>query len=204
MIFLFSGTPGSGKSLHIASMLYWRLKNKKFCIANFEFNSEKCKKNADFIYLDNNSLNPEVLKNYSVEYFKKHKFKEGAITLVIDECQLLFNSREWNKKGRFEWLSFFSQHRKYGFDVFLICQFDMMIDRQIRSLIEYEYIHRKVGNFGFLGKFLSFLMGGKLFVAVKVWYPLKEKIGSEFFHAKKRFYQLYNSYDDFKSNVQEE
>jgi zona occludens toxin len=42
------------------------------------------------------------------------------------------------------------------------------------------------------------MMGGKLFVSVKVWYPLKEKIGSEFFHARKRYSQLYTSYDDFK------
>lgn len=38
----------------------------------------------------------------------------------------------------------------------------------------------------------------KRFVSVKVWYPLKETIGSEFFHARKRYSQLYNFYDDFK------
>lgn len=198
MIYLYSGTPGSGKSLHVAEVLYYRLRFKKFCIVNFNFDYKKCKCDKNnFVYLDNEFLDPQILKNYSQEYFKTHKFSEGAITLVIDECQLLFNAREWNQSGRSEWLSFFTQHRKYGYDIVLVCQFDLMIDRQIRSLIEYEYIHRKVSNFGLYGKIISLFFGGKLFVAVKVWYPLKEKIGSEFFRAKKKYYQLYNSYDDF-------
>ena len=40
--------------------------------------------------------------------------------------------------------SHFSQHRKLGYRVILIAQFDRMLDRQIRSVLEYEYIHRKV------------------------------------------------------------
>lgn len=197
MIYLYSGTPGSGKSLHVASLLYWKLRAKKMCIANFNFNAAKCKKNPEFVYIDNEKMNPDCLKKMSFDYFKSHKFKEGAITLIIDECQLLFNAREWNKKGRSEWLSFFTQHRKYGYDIILICQFDLMIDRQIRSLIEYEFIHRKVSNFGLFGKIFSLFFGGNLFVSVKVWYPLKEKVGSEFFRAKKFYYKLYDSYSDF-------
>lgn len=51
--------------------------------------------------------------------------------------------------------------------------------------MEYEWIHRKCSNFGVAGKLLGVLFGGKLFVAVKVWYPMKEKVGSEFFVYKK-------------------
>ena len=78
-----------------------------------------------------------------------------------------------------------------------MAQFDKMLDRQIRALIEYECIHRKVSNFGIWGKIFSLFAGGKLFVCVKVWYPMKEKVGSEFFRAKKKYYQLYDSYADF-------
>ena len=56
-----------------------------------------------------------------------------------------------------------------------------MIDKQIRSLIEYEYIHRKVSNFGVVGKVMSMVTFGKLFCAVKMWYPLNERLGAEFF-----------------------
>ena len=71
-----------------------------------------------------------------------------------------------------------------------------MLDRQVRSLIEYEYIHRKVSNIGWRGWFLSLVMfaPGSLFVKVKVWYPMKEKVGSEFYRCQKKYYSLYDTF----------
>lgn len=200
MIALFSGTPGSGKSLDIAQIIYYRVRfGDRRVICNFDINLDKIKKphKEIFTYVPNDKLNPKKLIEISKDYFKNHKFKEGRILLIIDECQLLFNAREWNSSGRSEWLSFFTQHRKYGYDVFLVAQFDGMVDRQIRSLIEYNYIHRKVSNFGIGGKLLSLFGGGKLFVCVKVWYPLNQKVGSEWFRASKKYYQIYDTYNTF-------
>lgn len=200
MIFLYSGTPGSGKSLHQASNCWWRLRMGKPVIANYAINTSAIKKcRGQFLEVDNDQLTPALLISYANEFFKSHPFKEGSIHLYIDEAQLLFNAREWNVIGRAEWLQFFTQHRKYGFDVFLIAQFDRMLDRQIRSLIEYEVIHRKVSNFGLKGKIFSLLAGGNLFVAVKMWYPLKEKVGAEFFKFHKRYARLYDSYKNFSN-----
>lgn len=202
MIYLYSGTPGSGKSLHQASIIEAWLRLGKPVIANYSIAThliKKCKGN--FTEVNIFELTPEYLKEYSINYFKEHSFKEGTIRLFIDESQLIFNSRDWGQKGRKEWLEFFTQHRKYGYDIFLIAQFDRMLDRQIRSLIEYEVIHRKVSNFGLRGKILSLLCGGKLFVSVKVWYPMKEKTGAEFFKYSRRLAALYNSYQDFSQDV---
>ena len=86
-------------------------------------------------------------------------------------------------------------HRHYGYDIILVAQFDRMIDRQIRSLIEYEYIHRKVSNYGFRGWFIcAVMLSPRLFISVKVWCPMKEKVGSEFFKCKKKYYSLYDTY----------
>lgn len=198
MIYLYSGTPGSGKSLHTASVIYWALKRGDPVIANFTINQDKIKrKKGEFVEKDNFSLTPDFLINYAMNYFNGNRVKEGKLLLVIDECQLIFNAREWNIQGRAEWLSFFTQHRKFGYDIILVAQFDRMIDRQIRSLIEYEIVHRKVSNFGLKGKFLSIVMGGNVFVAVKVWYPMKERTGAEFFHARKKYYSLYDTYNMF-------
>lgn len=197
MIFLYSGTPGSGKSLHQADRIYYHLKFNRPVIANYEINTSLFKKKVPFLFIPNNELKPDKLIEISKEYFKNHRFKEGALSLYIDECQLLFNAREWAQSGRQEWLSFFTQHRKYGYDIYLVAQFDRMIDRQIRSLIEYEYVHRKVSNFGKFGKVINLLTGGGLFVSVEVWYPLHEVIGHEFFHYKKLYGKLYNSYNTF-------
>lgn len=198
MIYLYSGTPGSGKSLHTSRVIYWTLKRGYPVIANFCINTGKIKKaKGEFREVTNDSLTPKHLIDYAMEYFHGERVKEGKILLVIDECQLIFNAREWNIKGRNEWLSFFTQHRKFGYDVILVAQFDRMIDRQIRALIEYEQIHRKVSNFGIKGKILSAFCLGNLFVSVKVWYPMKEKVSSDFFIAHKKYYSLYDTFGMF-------
>lgn len=200
MIYLYSGTPGSGKSLHTARTLYFQLFKGWPAVCNFDFATNKIKRRklGKFVYLPNDQLTPQFLTDFSTQYFSRHPFKEGRILLCIDECQLMFNAREWDAKGRKEWLSFFTQHRKYGYDIILIAQFDRMVDRQIRSLIEYEQIHRKVSNFGVWGKILSLLSFGSLFVSVKVWYPMKEKVGQEFFKAQRKYYSLYDTYKHFE------
>lgn len=200
MIYLYSGTPGSGKSLHQARIIKNRLQYGRPVIANFDFAVEKIKRcKGEFIVKYNDELTPEFLIRYSRHYFKEqgHKFKEGELWVLIDEAQLLFNAREWSAVGRAAWMKFFTQHRKYGYDVFLIAQFDRMLDRQLRSLIEYEYVHRKVSNFGIWGKIFNALAGGGLFVCVKVWYPMKERVGAEWFKYRRKYADLYDSYKDF-------
>ena len=136
MITLYSGTPGAGKSLHLASRLYhWMQFRNAPIIGNFSCDFSSIKKpKGHFLNIDNSDLTPERLlwfsKNYS-EYVGR-KVKEGEILLVIDEAQLLFNSREWVKTDRAEWCAFFTQHRKLGYEVVLVAQFDRMLDRQIR------------------------------------------------------------------------
>lgn len=199
MISLYSGTPGSGKSLDVARFIYDSRFGKHFIVCNFDISDSMKKKLGDrFIYVDNAHLNPEFLLKFSKIVSEKlgRKIKENDIRLIIDEAQLLFNAREWQKEDRNKWLSFFTQHRKYGYNITLVAQFDRMLDRQVRSLIEYEYIHRKVSNYGWRGKLLSFWTGNRLFIAVKVWYPMKEKVGSEMFVCRKKYYSLY---DTFKS-----
>ena len=201
MITLYSGTPGAGKSLHLASRLYNRIEHVRSpIIGNFQANFESIRKpKGAYLYMDNADLTPERLIWFSQNYgaYKGRHVKEGEILLVIDECQLLFNSRDWGKGDRSAWLSFFTQHRKLGYEVILIAQFDRMIDRQIRSLIEYEWVHRKVSNFGTPGKIMSAFCLGRLFVAVKVWYPLKEKVGSEFYTYRKKHAAIYDTFAMF-------
>lgn len=197
MVSLYSGTPGSGKSLHCArTIINWSRLGYPV-VGNFTVDLSKYKR-ADFTYCPNHEMTPEFLIKLSQEKVGS-KPKEGSILLVIDECQLLFNAREWQQSGRAQWLSFFTQHRKLGYDIILIAQFDRMVDRQIRSLIEHEYIHRKMSNFGWQGKILSLIFGGKTFIAVKMWYPLHERLGSEIFHARKWMYSVYDTYAAFGS-----
>lgn len=199
MIYLFSGTPGSGKSLDMARCILEDLKVNKPVICNFPINLYgKLQKKSDlFHFWSNDYLDPKKLVEFSASYFKDHKFKEGAICLYIDESQLLFNCRCWNQKGRADWNAFFTNHRHFGFDVVLVAQFDRMIDRQIRSLIEIEVIHRKVNNMGWKGFFVrTVLMAPTLFVRISIYYPLKERLSSTFYRYDSKYSKIYDSYSN--------
>ena len=82
MIYLYSGTPGSGKSLHAAQQIYEALHVKKrLVITNFPVNSYYSRfgkdksiinKYSDLIVTNNQELHPEWLKFKSAEWFKLH------------------------------------------------------------------------------------------------------------------------------------
>lgn len=203
MIELYSGTPGSGKSLHVAKIIWERLRMYNcVIIGNFYVNQNTVKKRkGTYIYVDNSRLYPERLIKFAIRYarHKGRRLKEDELYLFIDEAQLLFNSRDWQLIKTSGWVSFYSQHRKLGFYIGLIAQFDRMLDRQIRSLVENEIKHRKVSRAGLFGKLLGFLTGDNLFIYIKIWYPMKQKVYSEFFLGTKKVYDLYDSYGLFQT-----
>lgn len=161
MIFLYSGTPGSGKTLHaVKDMLTFNRKGWPV-IANFNLNSASLRNAENVHWLTNALLNPKMLEVFAKDYWKRNggAVKENRILLVIDEAQLVFNAREWQKNKN--WIGFFTQHRKMGFQIILIAQSREMIDKQIRALFEYEYKHRVLMNAGIIGILVSLFLGSK-------------------------------------------
>ncbi len=196
MIYLYSGTPGSGKSLHLAKDILFRLRRGGTVIANFTCNEKIVgKREGDFIYKDNSDLTPAYLVGYAIKHHKKGR--EGQTLLVIDECSVMFNSREYGKKDRMEWIKFFQMHRHFGYNVILCAQTDRLIDRQIRAFVEYDIKHRKMNNFGFVGMLFS-LFRLPMFAAVTYWYGVKERIGVDFFMYRKLYGRFYDSYAMFE------
>lgn len=199
MIHLYSGTPGSGKSLHTARDIRDALRVRKMpVIANFDVNHSLRNYDRLFTYLPNDRLEPSFLEDFARKWFAGRKVREDSILLVIDEAQLVFNSRAWQHGQRMEWIQFFSQHRHFGYKVVLIAQFDRMIDRQIRSLIEIETNHRKLGNFGMKGLILSLPFRGRLFLGVSYYYGLKEKVGTCWLLPRRAYFKVYDSYNRFE------
>ncbi|HBF9225106.1 TPA: hypothetical protein KO270_003874 [Clostridioides difficile] len=196
MIYFYSGTNGSGKSLHTARIIYNRLFiQKKDVIANFGINMDiynSKKKKGRFFYVNNVDLTPKLLKDYARKIHIPGK--EGQTLVVIDECSLKFSPRRFNDKDRLFWLEFFDQHRHFGFDFILISIKDRKIDRQIRDILEYDVVHRKVNRFKFL-KFFPI----SVFIAVYTWYGVNVKDHSEFFIYRKKWGKFFDSYKDFNS-----
>lgn len=75
-------------------------------------------------------------------YRDKGGFSEGEGLLLLDECQLVFNARKWEKN--FDWIVFFTQHRKLHWNVALIAHSIEMVDSQVRPLAEYASTFRNM------------------------------------------------------------
>lgn len=199
---LYSGTPGSGKSLHAAKRIINTLRGGKTVIANFPINLDYFKnrhgrmpkKLGKFEYIQNSELTVKFLKKYSLE--KLEHFKESQCLVVIDECAVLFNPRT-ALKDRQDWVTFLSQHRKYGYDILLISQSDQLIDRQIRPMIETEFKHRALSNYGIWGWLLSYIIG-KWFWVNTYWYGCRMRLGSDCFRMNKKQAKIYDSFRLFE------
>lgn len=197
---LYSGTPGSGKSLHAAKRIVNTLKGGHTVIANFPIDmnyfqrkGKMPKRLGKFEYIQNQDLTVKFLKEYSKNNFVH--FKESQALVVIDECAVLFNPRN-DRKDRMEWITFLTQHRKYGYDILLISQSDCLIDRQIRPMIETEYKHRAMSNYGVGGWLLSLIIG-KFFWVNEYWYGCRMKLSSDCFKLNKKQAKIYDSFKLF-------
>ena len=203
MIRLLSGTPGSGKSLHAAKMIVKLITGVKMdVIANFPIKMDVVtnygkKKSGKFTYVDNSDLTVQ----YLVDYHKANHVprKEAQTLVVIDEAGVMFNPRDYSTSDRPTWLKFMAQHRKFGYNIILIAQFDRQIDRQMRACIEYEVKHRKANNFGLIGLLLT-LVRIPLFVAVTKWYGTNERMGAQWFTFNKKYEEIYDTFAMFEKD----
>ena len=162
MIQIIQGTPGSGKSavatvdmleflqdggivacnydlvpgwqFHLADMLprvRWGIADRNEVASSYWRRAFKIGTH-DTIY----QLSEKLREIAPDRIDKRGRIKEGTGRLYLDEAQFLFNSREWANNSGF--IEFFTQHRKLGWDIYLIAHAEDMIDKQIRRLIEYE------------------------------------------------------------------
>lgn len=226
MITFYTGTPGSGKSYHLAERCRMILLHQNCnIIANFDINLEnvaltwrgwwkqriteltkgkiKFRKynkkplKGHFHYWTNPEITPEHLLDFARVHHKRRK--EGQTLVIIDEAGIIFNCRQFSSSDRQNWCDFFAKHRHYGFDFILATQFDRQVDKQIRMCVEFETIHRKLRNYKFLGWLLSMLAGGNIFVAKQYWYASRDKmvINADFMRYTPRISSLYDTYADF-------
>lgn len=171
MIEVQQGTPGSGKSAAAVARAILHLRKGGVVAANFSlvdgWADEVAKRSflsrfspsyrynlASSLYrrfyrVDSisaiRSINPRAESVGS--YADKGKYSEGNGLLLLDEAQLVFNSRKWDKN--MDWIEFFTQHRKLGWNVILISHTIEMIDSQIRPLAEYESRFRNMQKLKF-------------------------------------------------------
>lgn len=205
---VYTGTPGSGKSAHAAREIRNALTGYKYprpVLANFELGKDApipADVRDNYIYMPNEDMSSGKITDFCNEYWdSKSFFKEDYILLVIDECQLLFNSRRWSDKSRMSYLEFLSQSRKYGVRVLLIAQSAKMIDNQFRMLIETEHNHRRISSMGLVGGAVSLLTLGRLRMVVSYLYQTNERLGMSLFMPGTRDFKMYNTYAMFNKQL---
>ena len=198
MVNVYTGTPGSGKSLHCASMIIFLLKHGHRVICNFPINTDIIKKRFqnNFYFIPDSELTPHYLFEFAKAFH--NEMKEDQTYIIIDEAQRLFPiDRVYNMRR--QWEEFFQLHRHYGFSIILVTQNLSYINKGIRIQTEYEVKHRKINNYGFGGLILT-LLHIPLFVALTYWQGTREKIYSDFFLFRRKYGKLYNTFANFDTS----
>ena len=92
LIYVYSGTPGSGKSAHLASDIRFQLNRRqpRLVLANFDLAPDApVKQRETFAYVPNARLDAHDVAYTCQKWWETHDFKEESIWLCIDECQML-------------------------------------------------------------------------------------------------------------------
>ncbi|HEV3318250.1 MAG TPA: zonular occludens toxin domain-containing protein [Solirubrobacteraceae bacterium] len=127
---------------------------------------------------------------------------EGRADMVLDECHRWLNSRMWDSgigmskdeatRARLKLVAFFSAHRHYGYNVYLITQNLENIDKQIRTLFEYRVSLKNLRRVKVLG---MPLFPVNVFVALRFWNDTaKTKISVSSFGLDKSIANLYSTH----------
>lgn len=160
MINLYTGTPGSGKSLHLVSLLLFDFKhnhNNLKVVTNVCFDLSPYAPEGAVTVKDVFDLDPSWLCDFALTHCAGSRPAPNEFLLIIDESQQIFGSREWRSVNRRAWLDFFSVHRHFGFNVILVAQSPKMLDCQIRGICETDTIHFQPAH---IAKFLDLLTFG--------------------------------------------
>lgn len=230
MIYFVNGRPGGGKSLFMAEKIYKKMKRGTNVIANFEINMDyfnKCRhseKLGKFIYVSNAEFTTQAYLNidprekkfsyidglwgFALNFHLNNKRKDRSVKehqtiLVLDECGIIFNSRTFSARDRLSWLDFFINHRKLGYDIYLIAQDEKQIDKQIREMFQKEIECRDVGKMKVFGKLLSLFAGGSLFVRITRDYTLMSGFSKKnaregaHYYTGRKYFRFYDSYKLF-------
>lgn len=195
MIKVYTGTPGAGKSLHATKVICSWLEEGKNVIANFPMLVDKIKKNnGRFFYQPNEKITVPYLMQFAQTMHEERK--EHQTLIVIDEASVKFNARTFMDEDRLDFLSFFAQHRHYGYEIIMITQNLHQIDRQIRDLSEIEVHHRNAKNF-WVYKLIPF----SLFIAIEKNLAVKDQNSSYFFTYSKYYGGLYDTFFEFNHKI---
>lgn len=159
MIYIITGKPGSGKTFFTSLDIRFWLREGYIVLSNIVVYPLTIRFLGKTLYSDVRDFEEKYFylnEDFEVEellYFSKEKLGnkiiEGKIKLVLDEVLTLITRRQYVEQGlKKKFIRFLTQHRKYGYDVYMISQSIKDIDGIIRSLVDinikYMYVHEVI------------------------------------------------------------
>ncbi len=139
-VYFITGKLGSGKSLQAVALMKRYIEDGKSVCTNIDLNLKylvgaKAKYVKAFRIPDH----PTSKDLLAVGRGNPGKEEENNGAMVLDECGIWFNSRNWNAKGRQDVINFMLMVRKLGWDVYFLVQNISVIDKQARDTLA-EYV----------------------------------------------------------------
>ena len=126
MLQVIAGIPGSNKTLYATSLAVKYMKKGRPVFTNYPV----CYRTIFGREYRTYKLTKKMLRD--------QVFPPGSI-LIIDEAQMWFNSRKFEQFSD-EDLLLFSQHRHFGYEMFLITQHPARLDKVIREICNIFWI----------------------------------------------------------------
>lgn len=150
MIIGFTGTPGSGKTYEAVEKILNNLMKGKIIYTNIDgmFDPECQEMIKSYCNLSDLALTIQLrqLEPDQIADFWMHI--EPRCLVVLDEIHKWFSNRDWNDPKNKQFGYWASTHRHYGYEVVLITQNIERVDAAVRSLLEWNYVYRKVNFLG--------------------------------------------------------
>lgn len=165
-VYVITGKLGGGKSLSAVGRLQEYVQAGKPVATNLDLDAAKLTRGKGLkapLYRLPDFPTVDDLDAIGVGNASTDETKNGAV--VLDECGVLLNAREWGDKGRQAIIDWFLHSRKLGWDVYLIVQHLDLLDKQVRqALTEYHVICRRLDriNIPLVGSALRVLSFGML------------------------------------------
>lgn len=144
--FAVHGKLGTGKSKYSVYVIRLALAAGRRAAANFPIDIGKLLPRHHRIACSQIPARPSLHDLQALGHGNPDSYDEEKNgVLILDELAVWLNSRTFQEKERGELLHWLVHSRKYGWDVYFLCQNPMQIDRQVReSLLEYSVRMKKL------------------------------------------------------------
>ncbi len=164
-VYIVTGVMGAGKTLAMVGRCRDYIQAGKPVATNISLNLDKLvgKRITAPVYILPDRPCAQDLKWIGSVHETGREELNGA--LILDEAGAWLNSRQWADKGRQEFIDWMLHARKRGWDVYLVVQSIVMLDKQIREgLGEYHVICRRLDRLRIpvIGRLVEFLSLGFL------------------------------------------